>query len=87
MLSCIWMLQDVLLTAVDMMKLEKLELGGRALNLHVQQLHQHFMEAYKVFTEELNDCLDLANQVLKPGGVSHIPSVVWVRENGHVIFC
>lgn len=76
MLSCIWMLQDVLLTAMDMMKLEKLEVGGRALSLHVQQLHQYFMEAYKVFTEQLNDCLDLANKVLKPRGISHIPSVL-----------
>lgn len=81
------MLQDVLLTAMDMMKLEKLEVGGRALNLHIQQLHQHFMEAYKVFTEKLNDCLDFANKVLKPRDNSHIPSVVWVCENGHVIFC
>ncbi|CAF94150.1 unnamed protein product, partial [Tetraodon nigroviridis] len=58
-------LQDVLLIAMDMMKLEKLELGGlrgRALNLHIQQLHQQFMDAYKVFTEKPNDCLDLNNK-------------------------
>lgn len=70
------MLQDVLLTAMDMMKLEKLEVGGlrgRALNLHVQQLHQQFMEAYKIFTEKPNDCLDLDNKVPKPQGYFSCP--------------
>lgn len=70
------LLQDVLLTAMDMMKLEKLEVGGlrgRVLNLHVQQLYQQFMEAYKVFTEKLNDCLDLDNKVPKPRGIFSYP--------------
>lgn len=70
------MLQDVLLTAMDMMKLEKLEIGGlrgRALNLHIQHLHQQFLEAHKVFTEKPNDCLDLDNKVRKPRGIFSYP--------------
>lgn len=57
---------------MDMIKLEKLEvegLRGRTLNLHIQQLSQQFMQAYKVFTEKSNDCLDLNNKVLKPRGI------------------
>lgn len=55
------------MTAVDMLKLEKLEIGGlqgRALNQHIQMLHQEFVETYKTFTEKQHDCLDLNNKVL-----------------------
>ncbi|XP_034563350.1 dynein heavy chain 9, axonemal [Notolabrus celidotus] len=58
-------IQDILLTAVDLLKLEKLEIGGvrgRALSQQVQLLHQEFMEVYKSFTEKPYDCLDLNTQ-------------------------
>ncbi|XP_068610643.1 dynein axonemal heavy chain 9 [Brachionichthys hirsutus] len=58
-------IQDVLLTAVDLRKLEKLEIGGvrgRTLSLQVQSLHQEFVDAYKSFTEKPYDCLDLSNR-------------------------
>ncbi|XP_029686913.1 dynein axonemal heavy chain 9 isoform X2 [Takifugu rubripes] len=58
-------IKDILLTALDMMKLEKLEVGGlrgRALSLHILQLQQVFMEVYKVFAEKHYDCLDLDNK-------------------------
>ncbi|KAM7382161.1 hypothetical protein PAMA_012837 [Pampus argenteus] len=55
---------DILLTAVDLLKLEKLEIGGvrgRALSQQVQLLHQEFVDTYKSFTEKPYDCLDLRN--------------------------
>ncbi|XP_059180294.1 dynein axonemal heavy chain 9-like [Centropristis striata] len=57
-------IKDVLLTAVDLLKLEKLEIGGvrgRVLSQQVQTLHQQFMDTYKLFTEKPYDCLDLSN--------------------------
>lgn len=59
-------LQDILLTAVDLLKLEKLEIGGvrgRALSQQVQLLHQEFVDTYKFLTEKPYDCLDLNNRV------------------------
>lgn len=59
-------LQDILLTAVDLLKLEKLEIGGvrgRALSQQVQQLQQEFTDTYKFFTEKPYDCLDVNNMV------------------------
>lgn len=59
-------LQDILFTAVDLFKLEKLEIGGvkgRVLSQHVQLLHQDFGETYKLFTEKPYNCLDLNNKV------------------------
>ncbi|KAK2835022.1 hypothetical protein Q5P01_015506 [Channa striata] len=57
-------IKDVLLTAVDLLKLEKLEIGGvqgRALSQQVLLLYQDFLETFKVFTEKPYDCLDLSN--------------------------
>uniref|UniRef100_A0A4W6G5D9 Dynein axonemal heavy chain 17 n=1 Tax=Lates calcarifer TaxID=8187 RepID=A0A4W6G5D9_LATCA len=50
---------------VDLLKLEKLEIGGvkgRALSQQVQLLHQEFVDTYKFFTEKPYDCLDLNNR-------------------------
>ena len=58
--------QEVLLTAVDLLKLEKVEFGGvrgRSLSQPVQWLHQDFLDTYKVFTEKPYDCLDVTNKV------------------------
>uniref|UniRef100_A0A8C4H1B1 Dynein heavy chain 9, axonemal n=1 Tax=Dicentrarchus labrax TaxID=13489 RepID=A0A8C4H1B1_DICLA len=58
-------IKDILFTAVDLLKLEKLEIGGvrgRALSQQVQLLHQEFVDSYKVFTEKPYDCLDLNNR-------------------------
>uniref|UniRef100_A0AAQ5YU21 Dynein axonemal heavy chain 17 n=1 Tax=Amphiprion ocellaris TaxID=80972 RepID=A0AAQ5YU21_AMPOC len=55
--------RDVLLTAVNLLKLEKLEIGGvrgRALSHQVQLLHQEFVDTFKFFTEKPYDCLDLS---------------------------
>lgn len=54
------------MTAVDLLKLEKLETGGvrgRALSQQVQLLHQEFVDTYKFLTEKPYDCLDLNNRV------------------------
>ena len=51
---------------MDLLKLEKLEIGGvrgRALSQQVQLLHQEFADTYKLFTEKPYDCLDLNNRV------------------------
>ncbi|KAK7919110.1 hypothetical protein WMY93_010394 [Mugilogobius chulae] len=56
--------QEVVLTAVDLFKLEKLEMGGvkgHILSQHIQTLHQNFVELYKNFTEKSSSCLDLSN--------------------------
>lgn len=61
--------QNLLLTVIDMMKLEKVEFGGvrgRALSQHVVQLHEEFLERYKMFTEKSYDCLDVYNTVCRP---------------------
>uniref|UniRef100_A0A671VTL3 Dynein axonemal heavy chain 17 n=1 Tax=Sparus aurata TaxID=8175 RepID=A0A671VTL3_SPAAU len=58
-------IKDILLTAVDLLKLEKLEIGGvrgRALSQQVQLLHQEFVDTYKFLTEKPYDCLDLNNR-------------------------
>uniref|UniRef100_A0A3Q1G344 Dynein, axonemal, heavy chain 9 n=1 Tax=Acanthochromis polyacanthus TaxID=80966 RepID=A0A3Q1G344_9TELE len=57
-------IKDVLSTAVNLLKLEKLEIGGvrgRALSHQVQLLHQEFVDTFKVFTEKPDDCLDVNN--------------------------
>lgn len=59
-------MQDILLTAVDLLKLEKVEFGGvrgRGLSQQVQCLHQEFLDTYKTLTEKPYDCLDLNNKV------------------------
>eukprot|EP00064_Thunnus_orientalis_P003474 superscaffoldBa00000283_g3483 len=65
-------IKDILLTAVDLLKLEKLEIGGvrgRALSQQVQLLHQEFADTYKFFTEKPYDCLDLCNMLVLLCGV------------------
>lgn len=69
--------QTLLLTVIDMMKLEKVEFGGvrgRALSQQVVQLHEEFLERYKIFTEKPYDCLDVCNTVCR----SDI--LYWCRE-------
>lgn len=58
--------QDILSTYLDLMKLEKLEIGGvrgRALSLQIQSLYQEFLDSYRVFTAKPYDCLDGTNMV------------------------
>ncbi|KAG7491786.1 hypothetical protein MATL_G00007500 [Megalops atlanticus] len=60
--------EDLLLTALDMMKLEKVEFGGirgKMLSQQVQCMYEEFLEAYKVFTEKSYDCLDTSNEEFK----------------------
>lgn len=63
-------LKDLLATALDLMKLEKIEFSGirgKTLGQHVLDMYEEFQEAYKVFSERTYDCLDLTNAV---GGTS-----------------
>jgi len=63
-------LKALLVTALDMMKLEKIEFSGikgKALSQQVLDTYEEFQEAYKVFAERTYDCLDLTNTV---GGTS-----------------
>uniref|UniRef100_A0A8C5D1B4 Dynein heavy chain 9, axonemal n=1 Tax=Gadus morhua TaxID=8049 RepID=A0A8C5D1B4_GADMO len=58
--------EDILLTAMDLLKLEKVEFGGvrgKGLSQQVQCLHLEFLETYKTLTEKPYDCLDLNNKV------------------------
>uniref|UniRef100_A0A8C4UZ95 Dynein axonemal heavy chain 17 n=1 Tax=Falco tinnunculus TaxID=100819 RepID=A0A8C4UZ95_FALTI len=64
------MVEDLLATALELMKLEKIEFSGikgKALGQQVLDMYEEFQEAYKVFAERTYDCLDLTNTV---GGTS-----------------
>ncbi|MEQ2225644.1 hypothetical protein ILYODFUR_019604 [Ilyodon furcidens] len=71
-------IKDILSTSLDLMKLEKLEIGGirgRALSLQIKLLYQEFLESYKFFTDKPYDCLDITNMVSVPAfyaGYVHI---------------
>uniref|UniRef100_A0A8C3PRY4 Dynein axonemal heavy chain 9 n=1 Tax=Calidris pygmaea TaxID=425635 RepID=A0A8C3PRY4_9CHAR len=58
------MVEDLLATALDLMKLEKIEFSGikgKALSQQVLDMYEEFQEAYRVFAERTYDCLDLTN--------------------------
>ncbi|KAM3922058.1 dynein axonemal heavy chain 9 [Leptodactylus fuscus] len=58
-------IEDLLLTALDMMKLEKIEFGGikgKVLSRTVTDMYQEFQDTYKVFSERTYDCLDTENK-------------------------
>uniref|UniRef100_A0A8C2YH93 Dynein axonemal heavy chain 9 n=1 Tax=Coturnix japonica TaxID=93934 RepID=A0A8C2YH93_COTJA len=60
------MVEDLLMNALDLMKLEKIEFSGfkgKALSQQVLDMHEEFQEAYGVFAERTYDCLDLTNVV------------------------
>ncbi|XP_062567134.1 dynein beta chain, ciliary-like [Saccostrea cucullata] len=53
--------RELMETALEFMKLEKVELGGikgKLLSQQVVQLHEEFQEQYGVFTNKSYDCLD-----------------------------
>ena len=53
-------------TALEFMKLEKIELGGvqgKSLSAQVISVYEEFQEQYKVFAEGTYDCLDPAQPV------------------------
>uniref|UniRef100_A0A672V8T9 Dynein axonemal heavy chain 17 n=1 Tax=Strigops habroptila TaxID=2489341 RepID=A0A672V8T9_STRHB len=55
---------DLLATALDLVKLEKMEFSGikgKALGQQVLDMYEDFQEAYKVLAEQTYDCLDLTN--------------------------
>lgn len=48
-------------TALEFLKLEKVEFGGikgKVLSAQVLQMFEEFNEEYKIFTERTYDCLD-----------------------------
>uniref|UniRef100_A0A672V7V5 Dynein axonemal heavy chain 17 n=1 Tax=Strigops habroptila TaxID=2489341 RepID=A0A672V7V5_STRHB len=58
------MVEDLLATALDLVKLEKMEFSGikgKALGQQVLDMYEDFQEAYKVLAEQTYDCLDLTN--------------------------
>ncbi|XP_073435796.1 dynein axonemal heavy chain 9 isoform X2 [Dendrobates tinctorius] len=58
-------IKDLLLTTVDMMKLEKVEFGGtkgKVLSQTVADMYQEFQDVYKVFSDKTYDCLDTGNK-------------------------
>uniref|UniRef100_A0A8C8ZVZ0 Dynein axonemal heavy chain 9 n=1 Tax=Prolemur simus TaxID=1328070 RepID=A0A8C8ZVZ0_PROSS len=61
-LGRLYMVGDLLKTALDFHKLAKLEfsgLRGNALSQQVQRMYEEFQEMYRVFSESSHDCLDL----------------------------
>jgi dynein heavy chain len=58
--------QELMETALEFMKLEKIEIGGikgKVLSQQVVQIFDEFNEEYKVFTERTYDSLDPNGQV------------------------
>uniref|UniRef100_A0A8C5WIH4 Dynein axonemal heavy chain 17 n=1 Tax=Leptobrachium leishanense TaxID=445787 RepID=A0A8C5WIH4_9ANUR len=58
-------IEYLLLTALDMMKLEKIEFGGnkgKFLSQMVADMYQEFQDFYKVFSDRTYDCLDTGNK-------------------------
>ncbi|XP_007433956.1 dynein heavy chain 9, axonemal, partial [Python bivittatus] len=58
------MVYDLLMTVLDIEKLEKLEFSGikgKSLSQQVLSMHEEFQEMYKVFSDRTYDCLDVAN--------------------------
>lgn len=56
-------------TAMEFMKLEKVELGGvqgKTLSAQVVSVFEDFNEQYKVFAEGTYDCLDPTQPVFDP---------------------
>ena len=52
-------------TALEFMKLEKIEFGGikgKVLSSEVMHIFEEFNEVYKVFSERTYDCLDTTSQ-------------------------
>lgn len=63
-------------TALEFMKLEKIELGGvqgKSLSAQVVSVHEEFQEQYKVFAEGTYDCLDPAQPVWPSEWYFHAP--------------
>ena len=59
-------LQDLFVTTIEFLKLEKIEFGGikgRMLSSEIVTLHEEFQSLYKVFTEKSYDCLDSTEEV------------------------
>uniref|UniRef100_A0A8C3KG70 Dynein axonemal heavy chain 9 n=1 Tax=Calidris pygmaea TaxID=425635 RepID=A0A8C3KG70_9CHAR len=68
------MVEDLLATALDLMKLEKIEFSGikgKALSQQVLDMYEEFQEAYRVFAERTYDCLDLTNMVGETSSWEH----------------
>ncbi|XP_074871093.1 dynein axonemal heavy chain 9 [Carettochelys insculpta] len=62
------MVQDLLATALDIIKLQKLELGGirgKALSQQVLSMYEEFQEVYKVLSDQSYDCLDTTNMAFE----------------------
>ncbi|XP_063817028.1 dynein axonemal heavy chain 9 isoform X3 [Pseudophryne corroboree] len=58
-------IEDLLVTALDMMKLDKIEFGGikgKVLTQTVAEMYQEFQDTYKVFSERTYNCLDVGNK-------------------------
>ncbi|XP_048343352.1 dynein axonemal heavy chain 9-like [Sphaerodactylus townsendi] len=58
------LVNDLLVTVLDIEKLEKLEFSGikgKVLSQQVLNMYEEFQEVYKVFSDRTYDCLDVAN--------------------------
>ncbi|XP_068120654.1 dynein axonemal heavy chain 9 isoform X2 [Hyperolius riggenbachi] len=58
-------IEELQVTALDMIKLEKIEFGGvkgKVLSQTVAEMYQEFQDTFKVFSERTYDCLDTENK-------------------------
>ncbi|XP_063312141.1 dynein axonemal heavy chain 9 [Pelobates fuscus] len=83
-------IEDLLLTAVDMMKLEKIEFGGikgKVLSLMVADMYQEFQDIYKVFSERTYDCLDTNNKEFEDDVLEFKLSIQDMDRRLGAVFC
>ncbi|XP_030063865.1 dynein axonemal heavy chain 9 [Microcaecilia unicolor] len=89
-LSRLMAIEDLLLTALDMLKLEKLEFGGfrgKALGQMVQDMYEEFQEVYRVFSERTYDCLDTVNMEFESDTADFKQSIEDMDRRLGTIFC
>ncbi|KAL4648151.1 dynein heavy chain 9, axonemal-like [Arapaima gigas] len=89
-ISRLFSLQDLLLMALDMMKLEKSDFGGvcgKMLRQQVLGMYEEFMEAYKTFTEKATDCLNTDNLEFEADVAEFMHKVEDIDRRLGSVFC
>ncbi|XP_018428848.1 PREDICTED: dynein beta chain, ciliary-like [Nanorana parkeri] len=83
-------IEGLLLAALDMIKLEKIEFGGvkgKVLSQTVADMYQEFQEMYKVFSDKTYDCLDNENKEFEEDVADFQMSVQDMDRRLGTLFC
>ncbi|XP_025057963.1 dynein heavy chain 9, axonemal [Alligator sinensis] len=82
--------KDLLATALDIMKLEKIEFSGikgKALSQQVLSMYEEFQEVYKVLSDHSYDCLDTTNLEFEQDASNFKQQVEDMDRRLGTIFC